>query len=155
MRKVSVWINFVLILLTSNFWRAEIFLGRFLVRSATSESSPSAKCVGLFFPNLLLAGPESSVQHQEEAFFFFWRPISTIEPFLLQSEEKWLLQTTECLNGSTKSALFAWTNLTHCCFKFASFGNLCSVCPVLFELLETGRHNALPLWKNRIYSRKL
>ena len=81
MRKVSVWINFVLILLTSNFWRAEIFLGRFLVRSATSESSPSAKCVGLFFPNLPLAGPESSVQHQEEVFFFFWRPISTIKPF--------------------------------------------------------------------------
>ena len=51
--------------------------------------------------------PESSVQHQEE---------------------KWLLQTTECSNGSTKSAIFTWTNFTNCRFKFASFGNICIVC---------------------------
>ena len=59
--------------------------------------------------------PESSVQHQEE---------------------KWLLQTTECSNGSTKSAIFTWTNFTNCRFKFASFGNICIVCPVLFESVQ-------------------
>ena len=59
--------------------------------------------------------PESSVQHQEE---------------------KWLLQTTERSNGSTKSAIFTWTNFTNCRFKFASFGNICIVCPVLFESVQ-------------------
>ena len=35
-----------------------------------------------------------------------------------------------------KWAPFTWINLTLCCFKFASFGNLCFVCPVLFESVQ-------------------
>ena len=47
-----------------------------------------------------------------------------------------MLQITECTDGSSKSALFTWINFTHCRLKFATFGNLCIECPVLFELLQ-------------------
>ena len=73
---------------------------------------PSKLNVSSLTPRVLQTGPESSVQYQEE---------------------KWVLKTTECSNGSTKSAIFTQTNLTNCPFKFPSFGNICIVCPVLFE----------------------
>ena len=36
----------------------------------------------------------------------------------------------------TKSAIFACTNFTNCRFKFASFGNICIACPVLFKSVQ-------------------
>ena len=36
----------------------------------------------------------------------------------------------------TKSAIFTCTNFTNCRFKFASFGNICIVCPVLFKSVQ-------------------
>ena len=104
---------FVLSLLTSNFWRTQL-ISQFGRPLPNPRRLPAVWVVFILPNNLLLVRPESSVQHQEE---------------------KWLLQTTERSNGSTKSAIFTWTNFTNCRFKFASFGNICIVCPVLFELV--------------------
>ena len=104
-------------MLTSNFWRAQL-LSQFGRPLPNPRRLPTVWVVFILPNNLLLVRPESSVQHQEE---------------------KWLLQTTECSNGSTKSAIFTWTNFTNCRFKFASFGNICIVCPVLFENWTTQR----------------
>ena len=100
--------------MTSNFWRAQL-LSQFGWPLLNPSCLLTVWVVSILLNNLLLVGPELLVWHQEK---------------------KWLLQTTECSNSLTKSAIFTWTSFTHCCFKFVSFGNLCIVCPVLFESVQ-------------------
>ena len=67
-----------------------------------------------------------------------------------------MLQITECSIGSTKFALFTWTNFTHGHLKLASFGNSCMVWPVLFELLQnwiTQRFTIMKMWA--LFEKKL
>ena len=152
MRKVSVWINFVLILLTSNFWRAEIFLGRFSVRSATSESSPSAKCVGLFFPNLLLAGPESSVQHQEEAFFFLLEAHFNYRAFLITIGRKMTATNNRMFERLDEMGSFCLNKfnplLLQICFIWKSLQ--CMPSFVWISTNRTTQHKKLNIFKQTV-----
>ena len=109
-----MWIDFVLSLTTSNFWRAQL-LSQFGWPLLNPSRLLTVWVVSILLNNLLLVGPELLVWHQEK---------------------KWLLQTTECSNSLKKSAIFTWTSFTNCHFKFVSFGNLCIVCPVLFESVQ-------------------
>ena len=92
-----------------------------------------ANFMGHFFTleELLLVWPESAVWHQEEVVLLFKSHFNHVA-FLAASKREMTAS-----NNISFGQLEEGTNLTHCHFKFAPFGNLCIICLGFFKYYRT------------------
>lgn len=118
-----------LTLLTSSLWRALLVRGFFDEDGVCcSRSTVLLRASEFSCGSGWIVGTAPDISNR-----CFFNPISFMKFFSKLSGEKWLPQMTELSDGSMKFALFTCTNLIHCRRKLKSFGNLCTLWPVLLE----------------------